>query len=246
MKSPALAALILSLSLPSALWAQTGSSSARARVQNPSARAQMATRARGPSKPAATWAITPLVGATSSSFAGVEGKDGFKLENLTGYQGGLLVLFGRSSWQFETGLVMAERGAKGVFNGSSVQASYIYQLRYLELPLLAKYSFQPPSRDHFFVKIGAVLAHLQDAQHKVDEWSVDYYERPGDYSAKEGYQDVDARLALGAGGQIRFGSGFAWVIQGDYQRGLAKVNKQGEVPMYNGSIGISTGLLIDL
>lgn len=186
--------------------------------------------------------VAPIIGYSSSTFANVEGKNGAKIESLAGYQAGAELLIGREKLQLETGLIYAERGAKisnwaGMYNAT-------YSLKYLEIPAIAKYSFQPRTSSQFFVKGGLVAGMLQDGKFTMEGGGLKL-----ETNLKDEYNAMDLRVALGLGGTIRITRSMGWLIQGDYQQSSSKINKSSPTAgtdLYNGSISLTTGLSIDL
>ncbi|KYG61016.1 hypothetical protein AZI85_08625 [Bdellovibrio bacteriovorus] len=192
--------------------------------------------------------LEPVIGYTSSTFGGVEAKNGAELETIGGMQAGLGLRLGRSQLQFETGVYYSERGAKlsNLNYSESIlapgKASIEYKFKYLEAPLYVRYAFQAPESTHFFVKGGGVVALLQEAKGTASGALT------GSIDMKDSVQETDFRAGVGVGGVLRINNMFSVLIQGDYQLGLNKVNKESAdgIEIKNSSLALSTGLVFDI
>ncbi|WP_413568113.1 outer membrane beta-barrel protein [Bdellovibrio sp. HCB117] len=192
--------------------------------------------------------LEPVIGYTSSTFGGVEGKNGAELENIGGMQAGLGLRLGRSQLQFETGLYYSERGAKlsNLYSSDGItipgKATIEYKFKYLEAPLYVRYAFQDPEATHFFIKGGGVVGLLQEAKMNGTGGLT------GSVDIKDSANETDFRAGLGVGGVLRINNMFSVLIQGDYQLGLNKVNKESAegTEIKNSSVALSTGLVFDI
>lgn len=192
--------------------------------------------------------LEPVIGYTSSTFGGVEGKNGAELETIGGMQAGLGLRLGRSQLQFETGLYYSERGAKlsNLYSSDGItipgKATIEYKFKYLEAPLYVRYAFQDPEATHFFIKGGGVVGLLQEA--KMNGTG----NLTGSVDIKDSAHETDFRAGLGVGGVLRINNMFSVLIQGDYQLGLNKVNKESAdgTEIKNSSLALSTGLVFDI
>ncbi|MBX2994325.1 MAG: PorT family protein [Bdellovibrionaceae bacterium] len=222
--------------------ASTTSNNEELTLDNYDAQGSLSTTVRRPVARGSLMQIAPVLGYAQSSFANVQAQNGAKLENLGGLNGGAELLIGREKLQLETGLIYAERGAK-ISNIAGIQTN-TYNYKYLEIPLLAKYAFQPRTSSQFFVKGGLVAGLLQEAKVKQEGGGFTL-----EANIKDQYNAMDLRAALGLGGTLRINRTMGWLIQADYQQSLGKINKEspaGSVDLFNMSLGISTGLSIDI
>ena len=120
--------------------------------------------------------------------------------------------------------------------------------------MLARYSFQSPQLSHFFVRGGLILGVLQDLEISWSDLSsvnANLLNTNGgtSTSGKDHFNNTDLRAALGVGGVLKFTKNIAWTVQADYQLGTTKINTNklaSELDFYNSSLGISTGLSINL
>ena len=186
-----------------------------------------------------------VLGVTSSHLSGLDSNRQGSDDSISGLVGGVDVLFGRGLWQFETGLLKAERGG----NETTATDKAALQLKYLEIPLLVNYSFSHPLNTHLFAKGGAVLAYLQDAKRSLRGGADG---EPDSEDVKSSFEDFDPRIEIGVGGRFKLAHGFFWVIEADYQRSLQQISRVDAQPsdfyykVYNESLGFMTGMSFDL
>jgi len=193
--------------------------------------------------------LAPVAGYTYSTFSEAS-SNGSSVDSLSGFQGGGLLLMGRGFFQVETGLIYSERGAKftnnlgSLSNGQLFRSDFEAKLRYLEVPLMARYSFTPRHQSRLFIKGGVIAGILQSAEHTILKNDAG---RPnGTENAKSQYQETDYRAAAGVGGEIKITKTMSWLLQGDYQYGLKSAVKSSSVSPKISAFSISTGLNIDL
>ncbi len=217
----------------------------------------------------------PFVGVTSSNFSGGDSTHSFSARN--GTAAGVNILIGdANSFQFETGLIYAERGGKEMYssdNSALAQKWQIdYKLKYLEIPAIARLSFQTTRSTHLFFKGGVVLGLLQDASGDVSNtqnynqnnyyngyagtpYNVYYnYNQNNSSSIKDYFNSTDVRWVAGLGTNVTLTRSIGWTIQGDYQSSLNKVSTSQPNGYYGSTsmglttttFSISTGVTFDL
>ena len=189
--------------------------------------------------------LETVLGITTSHLSGLDANHQGSDDTINGLVGGVDVLFGRGQWQFETGLLKAERGG----NETTSTDKAALQLKYLEVPLLVNYSFSHPLNTHLFVKGGMVLAYLQDAKRSL-RGQVDG--EPDSEDVKSSFEDFDPRIQIGFGGRFKLAHGFFWVVEADYQRSIQQISRFDSqttdfyYKVYNESLGVMTGMSFDL
>lgn len=211
-----------------------------------------ASRTNMRSEPNSLIQISPVLGYTNSSFADIKGINGAKVESLGGYQAGGLVDIGRGRFQFETGLLYSERGAKitnatNLDQGTFFKADNEFKLKYLEIPALAKLNFGSRKGFHASIKGGAMLGMLQSSEEKITGAQLTNYNGKVQ-DKKDNTNEFDPRLLAGAGVGFNVGSGITILLNADYQYGLTKVFKttDTDVEPKNSSASIQAGVGFDL
>lgn len=200
-------------------------------------------------KPSSFVVVEPMLGMTSSTFSGIEGKNGAKIESRVGFTSGMNILLGRGAWQFESGMHYAERGAifKGLGSAALDKGTIDFKNQYLEIPVLVRYSFQPRSGSRFFLKGGLVSGFLIDSKTTVEGpySDKDEFEK----NAKELFSSNDFRTLLGLGGVIKLSQNFSWLLHMDYQSSVMAINSSkflGDLNVHNSSLTLGTGLSFDI
>lgn len=198
------------------------------------------------------FSMEPVAGITYSNFTGIEGRNGASVQSTLGYQGGLnaFLTFNRS-FALESGLTYAQRGTKitGMIGGAGATYTANFNLKYLEIPVMARYAFRDMNSTHFFVKGGLVAGLLQDARFEMTDFKNMSFNGETETSAKEYFNSTDFRLAAGIGGLVKITKSMSWLIQGDYQMGLTRINTDKlstEWSAYNSGFGATTGLSISI
>lgn len=215
--------------------------------------------------PKALLSFEPIIGITFSNFTG--GADAYKFEARTGYQGGLNFLIGRGNFQFETGLLYSERGAKEIYQSGVSHWEIDYHNRYLEVPTLIRYSYQLSKDAKIFLKGGAVIAVLQDSSGPlsntqyytaVDPYYGVYYNPAGtainDGNTKNYFASTDIRWAAGLGGSVKITKAISWSMQADYQTSITKVSNNQpngyigttNLNLFAVTYGLNTGIVFSL
>lgn len=190
----------------------------------------------------------PVAGVLQNSWDGVQGINGISLKGRTGFSAGMNILVGQGATQFESGLLYAERGAKieGTHT-SGFTLNMEFTTKYIEVPLLVRYTFYKNRSVRFFGKAGAIAAFLTDAVGSGSVSGPTIKNFSGSGNAKSAYQDFDGRLAGALGMGLPLSRTVAITGTIDYQLGLAKINKSsGDEAVYNNSFGGMLGLTIGI
>jgi hypothetical protein len=195
--------------------------------------------------------LEPSIGYVSSTFSGIEGKNGSSVNSVSRMQGGLGVLIGRGMWQGETGLLYSQRGSQ-LYDASTLQTRD-FTLTYIDIPLMARFSWPHSSRSHFFARAGLVIGLLSDAKYDqtgaVNAWANSYSYNSNGVDAKTYFNESDVRGAFGAGYDWKFARRMGLVVQAELQESLSKINSDQRLmsyDMYNFGIVVSAGLSIKL
>jgi hypothetical protein len=200
--------------------------------------------------------LEPTLGYVSSNFSGIEGKNGSSVDAVSRMQGGMGVLIGRGMWQGETGLIYAQRGARFNMANSYTGGKNVYDfnLTYMDIPLMARFSWPHSSRSHFFARAGVVVGILSDAKYDATTTVASYsgnstYNTNG-VDGKEYFNSTDLRGAFGAGYDWKFARHVGLVVQADLQESLGKINTDkfigSDLDVYNFGIVVSAGISIKL
>lgn len=178
--------------------------------------------------------IAPIGGITFAKFKGST-TSGYSFSTGTGYEGGIGVLIGRGSLQFETGVMYAERSSKESYRNGISSWDLSYQNKYIELPLMVRWNVVNNNDVRLYVRGGGVGSMLQDStgtMSNMQNYNATMY--PGAYSpyygataynstlltsddTKSAFSAVDFRWAAGIGGQLRVTRDIAVLLEGDYQ-----------------------------
>jgi len=208
--------------------------------------------------------IDAVGGMDFSSYKGAAGD--YSFTTTSGYEAGMEVLVGRSSLQFETGLLYAERGGKESYRFSITTWDITYNNKYIEIPALVRYNVVNNRDLRMFVKAGAVMAVMQDSTGTMD--NVQNYYSPNAFvfgvnsntslatgnDTKSYFSNIDPRWVAGIGGQLRFNKWLAWTLEADYQLSINKVSTSQpngyygttEMSLSTESFGIVTGLVFNI
>lgn len=216
--------------------------------------------------------LEPIGGITFAKLKG-ETAQGYNFTTSTGYEGGVGVIIGRGSLQFETGLMYAERSSREEYRMGISTWDLTYQNKYIELPLLVRYNVINNSDLRLYAKGGAVASLLQDSKGTMSNVQnstmygagayspyMGYYgatyntDLINDNSTKSAFSTVDFRWAAGIGGQVRITKSIAMLLEGDYQTSVNPISNS-QPNGYIGSTamklvmetyGIKAGLVISL
>jgi len=227
--------MVLGISSAQAGGAQTSSG-------GDAAPAMRAAALKAPSRPELIH-LAPVGGLT---FARLKGNTttGYDFSPATGYEGGISVLVGRGRFQFETGLMYAERSMKESYKMGVSQWDLNYTNKYIELPVLVRYNFINNSDIRVYAKGGAIAALLQDSRGTMSNmqnynsamvpsgiYSGIY--NPYSYGVtsynsnliqnndtKSAFATADFRWAAGIGGQVRMTKTLALLLEADYQTSI--------------------------
>ncbi|WP_413287497.1 outer membrane beta-barrel protein [Bdellovibrio sp. HCB337] len=216
--------------------------------------------------------LAPVGGITFAKLKGTT-SPGYSFSTATGYEGGVGILIGRGSFQFETGVMYAERSTKESYSNGMSTWDLTYQNKYIELPLMVRWNVMNNSDIRLYVKGGGVGSLLQSstgAMSNMQNYNAAMY--PGAYypsyygaanynssllqsdDTKSAFSAADFRWAAGIGGQIRVTKSIAVLLEGDYQTSLNPVSNT-QPNGYFGSTsmnlsletyGIKAGVLISL
>jgi hypothetical protein len=186
-----------------------------------------------------------IVGASSSNWAGVEPTTG-KFESLTGYTAGGQIIMGKEQLQFETGVYSSERGVKwtGAFDNL---LEVEYKIKYIDIPLLAKYSFQQRSQSSFFIKGGALIGLLQSAESNGVIKDFGGFKKSS--NIKDQLNSTDLRYSLSGGGDIKLSKNVGLSLELNYQISNGAINKEkgtDNIEIRNTATTLSTGLIFDI
>ena len=198
--------------------------------------------------------MEPTLGYVSSNFSGISGNNGASVDAVSRMQGGVGVLIGRGMWQGETGLLYSQRGGKLSLDAGLARASMDFNLTYVDIPLMARFSFPHSSRSHFFARAGLVVGILSDAKVDISASTTSLYAGSAQsvsqtQDAKQYFTSTDVRGAFGAGYDWKFSRNVGLVVQADLQESLSKVNDGTflqDQDVYNFGIIVSAGLSIKL
>lgn len=199
--------------------------------------------------------LEPTLGYVNSNFSGIEGKNGSSVDAVSRMQGGVGVLIGRGMWQGETGLLYSQRGGQlSISNSySTSKTTYDFNLTYIDIPVMARFSWPHSSRSHFFARAGLIVGLLSDAKYDqstpVTTWGNTYSYSSNGADAKNWFNSTDLRGAFGAGYDWKFARRMGLVVQADLQESLGKINTDqfmNGLDVYNFGIIVSAGLSIKL
>ncbi|UYL09980.1 PorT family protein [Bdellovibrio sp. SKB1291214] len=199
--------------------------------------------------------LEPTLGYISSNFTGIEGRNGSSAESVSRLQAGATVLIGRGMWQGETGLFYSPRGAQMTVGATSGGKNvYDFNLTYLDIPLMARFSWPHSSKSHFFARAGVVVGILSEAKYDVNSTIVTYgattnYPAITGIDAKDYFNATDLRGAFGAGYDWKFSNRVGMVLQADLQESFSKINTDkflNDLDVYNFGIIVSAGVSIKL
>jgi hypothetical protein len=165
----------------------------------------------------------------------------------TKFGGGVRLEFGlgpRTSLLLEPTLV--EKGARGTSafaSSGGLGASYAVQtrvqLKYLELPILLRYSFTS-WRVRPYVLAGGAVGYLGSARVRTEvAGGSDVVEVTDDLAR------VDIGVVLGLGASVDFGPARCFV-EGRFVQGLVNLDKSGETTVTNQSVGVVAGVAFRL
>lgn len=224
------------------------------------------------SKATSDFQISPVVSYLNTGWEGVTSKtgtylntgEGGKVSAGNGFGVGASVLYGQDMFQFETGLTYAQRsvsysGYLKNSNGTLIgyQGSIDQTVSYLELPLMARFSFPSRSESHVFVHGGLVTA-LKIAQNtEISDVKYSYstgYFYPAYYQTNDASVDgtmgslksIDYRGVVGLGGNLNITDSLGLTLSADYQRSLMPINNSGPYSIYLQGFGVSAGVLFSL
>ncbi|WP_413586420.1 porin family protein [Bdellovibrio sp. HCB274] len=197
--------------------------------------------------------LEPTIGYVSSTFTGIEGQNGSSVDSVSRMQGGAGVLIGRGSWQFDTGLLYSQRGAQLNINANDVvTATSDITMTYIDVPVMARFSWPHSSRSHLFARAGAVVGFLTEGKTETKA-TINYMGMSQSQSASEDVKDyfnsTDIRWALGVGYDWKFARQMGLVVQADFQESVSKINNDSFLPgrdVFNMGLILSAGLSIKL
>ncbi|MDZ4678541.1 MAG: outer membrane beta-barrel protein [Oligoflexia bacterium] len=173
--------------------------------------------------------VMPVAGVVISDF---QGNQSGQFTSQNGLQAGLLMDFGRRNGVIETGVLYRQLGA----TVSSTQGSTNVNLRYLSIPVSAKYYFDAYASTTTYIKAGLVPSVLvaSNIDYPVDRLDVpDINARPFELSG-----------VLGVGGKFMISPSFDLFVEADYIRGLTAI--AAATDLVNSSFSLNTGIGINL
>lgn len=160
--------------------------------------------------------IKPMVGGTLAGYRGSDVSDNLKMK--LGLVAGAEFGYNMSEqFALTAGLLYTMQGA-----GNDKNSDYNLKLDYLNIPVLANYYVAPG----FAIKAGLQPGFLMSA--KMDGHDI-----------KDGYSKFDLSIPLGLSYEFN-----DFVIDGRYNLGLTKVDKDGEDKVYNSVIMLTVGYKI--
>ncbi len=185
--------------------------------------------------------IEPVVGAVSSTFTNVVAEGTAKIESVPGGLAGLNFIVGQDDLQLEAGLALASRGSKVTnISTSSGKLSVEFTNKYLDIPLLGRYTFMDDGQFRLFVKGGVVVGLLQSSEAKGTLGS-----QTANSDFKSYFNGTDARFAMSVGSSVRISNKMHLIGSLDYQHSMSKVNTdkfQEDLDMRITSYGLAVGL----
>ncbi len=202
--------------------------------------------------------MEPTFGYVNANLSGIAGVNGASVDAVNRMQGGAGVLIGRGMWQGETGLIYAQRGGamnNALDNSGTYKVNMDFTTTYLDVPMMARFSFPHSSRSHFFARAGVIVGFLVDAKYDVKANPVSIYSgyapamNETGKDAKDLFNSTDFRGALGVGYDWKFSRNVGWIVQADFQESLAKINTSkffNDMDIYNMSLILSTGVSIKM
>ena len=177
--------------------------------------------------------VIPQLGLTIATVAGEKVKDA---DSTTRASAGATVDFGHSDFVLESGALYRQMGASASEGGET----FTLTLDYLSIPLLAKYYVNGVSSSAaFFVKGGLQPGLL--VRKKAELKSGSSSQSTNDIS---GISSTDIPVLVGAGGKFAAAQNMSIIVEGNYSRGLTKINTSG-TGIYNSVVGLTAGLGYD-
>lgn len=273
-KARSILRLLLAVSLSASAAAYAEQSDLQKEINAEASSATIKTTAPKAVAKASLIHLEPIAGITFAKFKG-ETAQGYSFTTNTGYEGGVGVIIGRGSLQFETGLMYSERSSREEYRNGISTWDLTYQNKYIELPLLARYNVMNNNDLRLYVKAGAVASLLQDSRGEMTNVQnpmvnmagngvyspyMGYYgatyntDLINDNNTKSAFSAVDFRWAAGLGGQVRITKAVAVSLEGDFQTSVNSVSSS-QPNGYMGSTamklvmetyGIKAGVVISL
>lgn len=198
-----------------------------------------------PSATLSNFLFIPVVGYASTGYSGITGINGGSFKNLEFPSAGMTVVVGKGAWQFESGLIYNTIGTElsftNVFNQKSSVKS---QSTYIDIPVLARWTFMGDRRYRMFARGGVVAGILMEAQVE-QSFQSGVATNSTTNKNKDTFHDYDARLSIGVGGSYRFTPSISLNTSVDFQEGLTKLTTD---KLYDGvdvrsrSLGVTVGL----
>lgn len=224
MKLPLIASAMFSLVFSTAALAQNSNQRPGPKYRTQSYSERMMLKSMEP-KSSIGYFIEPVLGMNLSTLDGVE--NGASAENMTAFQAGVGFLIGKDNIWLDSGLLYAERGSQisGIRMMDGNLMSIKLNFKYLEVPLLARYTFQNPRDSHVFVRAGVVAGLLQDGKMTITDFNGMPMYSHSESSVKDDFNSLDLRILAGAGGAFRVSGNISLLMQLDYQRSVTKINK---------------------
>lgn len=184
--------------------------------------------------------IEPVVGGALSTFQSSNSVSNIKYTIATGGIVGLNFILGTDALQFETGALLASRGTKFTVKlDDNTELSGEIANKYLDVPLLGRYTFMDDGQFRFFVKGGLIIATLQSSE--VNGYAGSKY---FNIDSKDGFKQNDIRTSFSVGSTMHISEKIRLVGTVETQTSLDRVtreNSNGE-SLRISAFGISVGL----
>lgn len=218
--------------------------------------------------------LAPVASFNSTAWKGVSNNvssnpyvasNGGDMTSKTGFGGGVKALVFDSPLQLETGLEYNQRSVSYAGyvrfsdgNSSSYVGDIGIDVSYLDVPVLARYSFTLTPGFRMFVHGGAVAGFVQSQSTNLSNVRYTYANVQGAFfpylptsqlsaEATLGKMNsVDFRGLGGLGGEIDVARGMAISLGADYQRSLSKINGSGPDSIVVEGFSVTAGLVFDL
>ena len=132
-------------------------------------------------------------------------------------------------------ITLEASGVSGIPSGTDLEAQF--QMNYLEIPVLARFSPSPAARTRVVLLAGPVIGFLTSANLKMT-----VADQSQSQSVSEGYEDVNFGLLGGVGISAQVGTNSHLVLQARYFLGLTNPIAQDEFEAKSGDFGIFAGM----
>ena len=168
--------------------------------------------------------IAPVVGYASTGYTGIQALNGASLKDQQSVTGGMAIILGKGYWQLETGLIHSTIANRVEINsfGLGGSMSQTSTSTYLDVPVLARWTFLGDRRFRLFAKMGVVTGFLLDGQVKSSYTQNGFYQE-SERNQKSAFHDTNVKAAVGLGASYRITADLALGSSVDYQEGITKL-----------------------